>query len=52
MDFKEAEKRIAELTEQIEQANHRYYDLDSPTLGGSESLCCPNEGAGRGGVHR
>ena len=32
MDINEARKRAAELTELLEQANHRYYDLDSPTL--------------------
>lgn len=32
MDFNEAKKRIAELTDILEKANHRYYDLDNPFL--------------------
>ncbi|MCH5196705.1 MAG: NAD-dependent DNA ligase LigA [Oscillospiraceae bacterium] len=32
LDINEAKKRISELTEILEKANHNYYDLDSPTL--------------------
>lgn len=32
MDFKEAEKRAAELREVIKKHDHNYYDLDSPTI--------------------
>lgn len=32
MDFNEAKKRVAELTEKLEKANREYYELDSPTL--------------------
>ena len=32
MDINEAKKRISELTEILEKANHNYYDLDNPTL--------------------
>lgn len=32
MDFIEAKKRVAELTERLEKANREYYELDSPTL--------------------
>lgn len=32
MDFSVAQKRYAELREQIEYNNHLYYDLDEPTL--------------------
>ncbi len=32
MEIKEAKKRISELTEILEKANHNYYDLDAPTL--------------------
>lgn len=32
MDFIDAKKRVAELTERLEKANREYYDLDSPTL--------------------
>lgn len=32
MDINEAKKRISELTEILEKANHNYYDLDRPTL--------------------
>lgn len=32
MEFNEAKKRVAELTEKLEKANREYYELDSPTL--------------------
>lgn len=32
MDFNEAKKRVAELTEKLEKANREYYELDSPML--------------------
>ena len=32
MDFIEAKKRVAELTERLEKADREYYELDSPTL--------------------
>ena len=32
MKINEAKKRIVELTEILEKANHSYYDLDAPTL--------------------
>ena len=32
LDINEAKKRISELTEILEKANHNYYDLDNPTL--------------------
>lgn len=32
MEIKQAEKRLDELKEILERANHNYYDLDAPTL--------------------
>ncbi len=32
MEINKAKKRVSELTEILEKANHNYYDLDSPTL--------------------